>query len=313
MVASPAGATAFTHPGRRRTNQDAVVVRSLGAEREVVAVADGMGGQAAGEVASSRTLEVLLAELEAGTGLAAAVRAANTVVHRDATDHAEWRGMGTTLVAMLRVGNTYTIANVGDSRAYRVTAAGAEQITVDHSFAAEALREGRMSEAEAAASPWRNALTRALGTEPDVEVDLFGPFSTEPAHAVVLCSDGVYKALPDDAIGRYVLGTGTVESAAEALASLAFRRGSDDNISVATVEFGRLPRRSPSVTLPIAIARQSGVRAEPPPAPPVAAPRPPRFERQRGSGSERRDVLVVAAVIVGSMATVVAAWLWLAS
>lgn len=277
-----------------------------------MAVADGMGGQAAGEVASARTLEVLLAALGEGAALATAVQAANAAVHRDATAHAERHGMGTTLVAMLRTGNTYCVANVGDSRAYRVTGAGAEQITADHSFVAEALREGRMTEGEASASPWRNALTRALGTDPQVDVDVFGPFPAEPPHTVVLCSDGMYKALPDEAIWRYVVGTPDLDAAVEALAALAFRRGSDDNISVAAVEFGRLPRRSPSVTLPVAIARQTATgEATPAPVPaPRGLPRPPV---EPHSTSRTRFAWPVALLVAAAVAAAVAVGLLIAA
>src|SRR5690606_4227177 len=112
-----------------------------------------------------------------------------------ASESPEWHGMGTTLVALLIAGNRYTIASVGDSRAYRVDAAGVRQITVDHSLMAEAERNGDDAAEQLAGSPLRHALTRALGTEPQVEVDVFGPFDVEVPHTVVLCSDGLYRSI----------------------------------------------------------------------------------------------------------------------
>ncbi|MDQ3555973.1 MAG: protein phosphatase 2C domain-containing protein, partial [Gemmatimonadota bacterium] len=255
-MASHAHTAVYTHRGRRRANQDAVLARTLADGRELVALADGMGGQAAGEVASARTLEVLVQELEIGTNLDDAIRAANLAVHTEAGQDPEREGMGTTLVALLRIGNSYHVANVGDSRAYRVDAERIDQVTADHSFAADAVRTGSMSPADAAVSPWRNALTRAVGTDPEVEVDLFGPFPIEPPHAVILCSDGLYKALPDRVIADFVRSTEDVEAAVNGLSALAYRQGSDDNISAVAVEFGRFDRWLPAVTAPLPIDRQ---------------------------------------------------------
>jgi PPM family protein phosphatase len=241
----------YSHAGRRRSNQDAVVARRLPTGAELVAVADGMGGHSAGEVASEMALEVLVAELEAGAELASAVTEANRRVFAAARENARWQGMGTTLVALLRTGDEYCIANVGDSRAYRIDADGIRQLTDDHSYVAEARRTGTMTEAQLAASPWRNALTRSVGTDAGVEVDLFGPFPATSPHAVLLCSDGLYKVVADTVLQEYVLSLDDPGQAAEVLTALAYRRGSDDNISVAVAEFASLPRRSPVVTLPI--------------------------------------------------------------
>jgi PPM family protein phosphatase len=263
-VASNAVAS-YTHVGRRRSNQDAVVVTRLSSGADLVAVADGMGGHSAGEIASAMTLQVLVAELENGASLKQAIDAANTTVFERSRERPEWHGMGTTLVVLLRSGTSYQIANVGDSRAYVIGARGIEQVTEDHSYVAEALRSGAMTEAEAVRSPWRNALTRAIGTEESVEVDVFGPFPIADPHAVLLCSDGLYKAVSSEVIYEYVLSTGDLATAVEVLSALAFRRGSDDNITVAAVEFASLARRSPTVTLPLPIRLQldgrNGARA----------------------------------------------------
>jgi PPM family protein phosphatase len=289
------GSTAtYTHAGRRRSNQDAVVVRTLGADVELISVADGMGGHLAGEVASAMALETLVARLEAGDTLEVAVQSANARVHGESQANPEYSGMGTTLVALLRSRSEYWIANVGDSRAYRVDEAGIHALTDDHSYIAEAVRGGAMTAEAAARSPWRNALTRSIGTEATVAVDLFGPFSSTEPHAVLLCSDGLYKAVDDDVIREYVLSTGAIGEAVEMLAALAYRRGSDDNISVAMAEFGHLPRRPPQITLPLPIGVQAAGAAQagrprkaaaPTAADPESAPTPPPLPSERPAPS----------------------------
>jgi PPM family protein phosphatase len=241
----------YTHAGRRASNQDAVLVRRLPDGRELAAIADGMGGHAAGEIASARALEVLAERLGQGDALRNAFAAANATVHREAHQSGDRRGMGTTLVAIVARPGGYEVGNVGDSRAYRIDASGIRQLTSDHSVVAEASRDGGFSAEELAQSPWRNALTRAIGTDADVEVDVFGPFDAGEPHAVLLCSDGLYKTLTDEVIREYVVATPDLQTAVRSLAAIAYRLGSDDNITVTAVEFGTLPRRSPGITLPV--------------------------------------------------------------
>ncbi len=222
-----------------------MIVEALFGNRDLIAVADGMGGHAGGEVASEQALQTLLSFLESSNDLAEGVRRANEALIAAAEEHPEWKGMGTTLVALLRVGDEYHVANVGDSRAYRLDPTGIHQITEDHSFTAEAVSSGRLSEDEAERSPWRNALTRAVGTDEDVEVDVFGPYPLEPAHKVVLCSDGLYRVMADDELAEEILAQGERPDAARNLVADALRRGSSDNISVAVVEFGVMEERPP--------------------------------------------------------------------
>lgn len=244
-----------TECGRRPVNQDAVLAVRLSDGRELVAVADGMGGHSAGEVASQRALETVWGQLKAGADLRGAVAAANAAVHAAAASTGAWRGMGTTLVALLRNGSSYEIANVGDSRAYRITRDEVIQITMDHSFAAEALREARMGASEIVESRWRNALTRALGTDPHVEVDCFGPFDAREPHAVLLCSDGLYRAMSDDLLREHVAAAEDPWAAARSLAAEAYRNGSSDNISAAVVLFqASEPRIKPAAAAPRVLA-----------------------------------------------------------
>lgn len=238
--------------GRRPSNQDQVTVRQLSGDREVLAVADGMGGAAAGEIASALAIEVLSCELEAGAELTAAFLSANTAVHAEAQRNPDWVGMGTTLVALLRTGASYQIANVGDSRAYYLDASSVRQITCDHSFVAEAVRTGSLSWEEAARSPWRNVVTRTLGIHMPVEIDLFGPYEVGiHPHAILLCSDGLYGVLADAVIHQRLLWAENAQAAVGTLSSLAFLSGSTDNITVAVMEFGSLFRSCDVPTMPL--------------------------------------------------------------
>lgn len=262
-----------------------MLVETLFGDRDLVAVADGMGGHAGGEVASEKALETLLAFLESSNDLSEGVRRANEALLRAAEENPEWKGMGTTLVALLRVGDHYHVANVGDSRAYRLDPTGIDQITADHSFTAEAISSGRLSEDEAERSPWRNALTRAVGTDKDVHVDVFGPFPLNPPHLVVLCTDGLYRVMSDAELAEEVLGHGEHADSARNLVADALRRGSNDNISVAVVEFGDLDSLSPTVEVEDTAPdgkqeddpRDDGSDPErlgPEPAPPATVPEP---------------------------------------
>jgi PPM family protein phosphatase len=227
-----------TEKGRRAVNQDAAVAVTLPDGSELVAVADGMGGHAAGEVASQSALDALQAALERGLGLREAVEAANGAVLAEARARPECEGMGTTLVALLRRGGEYMIANVGDSRAYRYDGSGLQQLTRDHSFIEDAVRSGQLTPEEAGASPWRNALTRAIGLGPDLEVDCYGPYSAGDPHLVILCTDGLYRAVEADHMLRIAGGGEEPAAMATELAGAAFEAGSDDNITLAIARFG---------------------------------------------------------------------------
>jgi protein phosphatase len=199
-----------------------------------------MGGHAAGEVASALALRTLQDALAEGRELGDAFRIANERVHRMATEPGK-QGMGTTMTAVLVEGSQFRVANVGDSRVYLISAAGIRQLTDDHSFVAEAMKRGQ-SKADAMATPWRDALTRSIGTEEDVEVDVFGPFPLEHDSAFVICSDGLYKTLSDRDLRALFVRSGGPRGAAQAMVSAAFDGGSDDNISVAIAEYGEVPR-----------------------------------------------------------------------
>lgn len=229
--------------GRRPANEDAAVAVRLPDGRELIAVADGMGGHQAGEVASKRALETLVTALRIGHTLSEAFAAANDAVYQAAQHNADWTGMGTTLVALLRSDRSYEIANVGDSRAYRITGVGIQQVTRDHCLLAEAVAAGGASADAVRNSRWKNALTRSLGADADVKVDLFGPFDLRMPHTVLLCTDGLHGVVPDATIRTCLTETPEGEEAALRLTEEAYRQGSSDNITVAVMSFGDVARR----------------------------------------------------------------------
>jgi len=226
--------------GLRPYQEDSVLAETLADGRTLVAVADGMGGHAAGEVASRIALDTLTDAVEQRRGLGEAFQLANERVHDMAREPGK-QGMGTTLVAVLVEGAQYTVANVGDSRVYLVSTDGIRRLTEDHSFVAEAMKRGQ-SEAEAMATPWKDALTRSIGTEEDVEADVTGPYPLPADSAFLICSDGLYKTLSDNEIRDIFLKSSGAEGAAQSLVAAAFEAGSDDNISVAIAECGQVPR-----------------------------------------------------------------------
>ncbi|HSR40748.1 MAG TPA: protein phosphatase 2C domain-containing protein [Longimicrobiales bacterium] len=262
--------------GQRPYQEDAVLTESLSDGRTLVAVADGMGGHAAGEVASALALETLVEALEDGRTLGDAFELANGRVRAEADEPGK-RGMGTTLVAAVVDGGSYQVANVGDSRGYLLSGDGIRQITKDHSFVAEAVDRGTPRE-EAEASKWRDALTRSIGTDAEVNVDLFGPFPVEPDSALLLCSDGLYKVLSDTAVKEVYARSGGPDGAAQALVAAALEGGSDDNISVAIAEFGEVPR--------VGAGDTQEMRWPPPDRAEQARPDRAGAERDPGAGPE---------------------------
>jgi serine/threonine protein phosphatase PrpC len=233
-----------SHIGRRRArNEDRVLVRradegtGVSPGNALLAVADGMGGAAGGEVASSLAVDMLSKAFRRSLGqdpgleLKRLFVKANAAVHARAQTSAKYRGMGTTLVAAIIEAERLWVANVGDSRAYRLTGRMLRQITQDHTLAAEQVRAGLMSRDRATASGRRNLLTRCVGVAASVDVDVFGPEILLPKDALLLCSDGLHFAVEE----REILGAVTSHSpqmAARELVRLANEHGGRDNVSV---------------------------------------------------------------------------------
>jgi PPM family protein phosphatase len=226
-----------TDTGRkRRQNEDAFVC-----DPPLFAIADGMGGAQAGELASriaAAAFEEAAGALRDEDGVVAAVRAANALIFERALNDPGVAGMGTTATVALvdETRETLTVAHVGDSRAYRYRDGVLEQLTTDHSLVAELIRSGRLTEAEAAVHPHRSVITRVLGTDADVDVDTI-TVSLAPGDLVLLCSDGLSAMVRDEEIGRVLESTaGDPHQAAESLVRAANAAGGDDNVTVVLFE-----------------------------------------------------------------------------
>jgi PPM family protein phosphatase len=221
-----------TDAGRkRRRNEDAFVL-----EPPLFAVADGMGGAQAGEVASRLAAAAFREfhqadELEPEERVRAIIQEANRRIYDRAHRDAQASGMGTTITAALVESGLVSLGHVGDSRAYRVHEGRLEQLTEDHSLVADLMRSGRLTAEEAEAHPQRSVITRALGTDPEVDVDTF-TVEAGPGDVFLLCSDGLTSMVTDEEILDLIARSNSLEDAAKALVKAANRGGGEDNITV---------------------------------------------------------------------------------
>jgi len=219
---------------KRRRNEDAFVVQP-----PLFAVADGMGGAQAGEVASRLAVEAL-ADDDGATGgegrVLALIQEANRRVYEHQGSNSDTSGMGTTITVALVEDGGVAIGHVGDSRAYLVRDGVVEQLTQDHSLVAELIRSGKLSPEEAESHPQRSVITRALGSDPDVDVDTF-TVEARPGDVFILCSDGLTSMIGDEAILEAVeRHRDDLDRAASELVQLANRAGGEDNITVVCFE-----------------------------------------------------------------------------
>ena len=225
-----------TDTGRRRRRNEDSYVR----EPPLFAVADGMGGAQAGEVASrlaAAVLEEANGDELAENRIVELIQEANRRVFRRAHEDPSATGMGTTMtVAVTGRDGTVSIGHVGDSRAYRIRGGRLEQLTKDHSLVGELMRSGKLSPEEAETHPQRSVITRAVGTEPDVDVDTF-TVDAEPGDVFLLCSDGLTDMVSDPAIqSLFAERTGDLEDVARRLVEEANSSGGEDNITVVVFE-----------------------------------------------------------------------------
>ena len=226
-----------TDVGRQRNaNEDALVVRP-----PFFAVADGMGGAKAGEVASAIAAEAFEGAGRSGeapeaqlTGIA---REANRRIYELAATDESHRGMGTTLTAAMVHGEEVSLGHVGDSRAYRLRDGTLEQLTRDHSLVAELERSGQISSEAAEHHPQRSIITRALGPEPDVDVDTY-TIAGRDADVFLLCSDGLTSMISDDEVASVLASARSLDEAANALVLAANQSGGKDNITVILFRLG---------------------------------------------------------------------------
>lgn len=244
--------SALSDIGRKRTrNEDRYCAdATLG----LFVVCDGMGGHRAGDIASALAVETvhrhineasqrpslpLIGRTDPGLSppsnrLASALCEANRVLHREGSRKQDWAGMGTTAVAILLTDQLISFAHVGDSRLYLVRSHAIHPLTADHSWVAEQVRSGLMTESEAERSPQRNIVTRALGVAPDVDVTV-GETELQIGDRLLLCSDGLTKGVSTGTILKTLALTDDMRGAAERLVALANDAGGEDNTTVITL------------------------------------------------------------------------------
>jgi PPM family protein phosphatase len=214
--------------------------------RRVLAVADGLGGHAAGEIASALAIgplealdgrEYACADLAAA--LAAAVREGNAAVYRDAEAHPDHHGMGTTVTAAVVCDGRAHLAHVGDSRAYLLRPGGdLRQLTTDHGPVAEAVAAGLLTPEQAAVHPERSLLSRVVGLEPDVTVDVYDPVGLGAGDRLLLCSDGLTEALAEADIARILAADEDPAGVCDALVDATLAAGAPDNVTVVVAVVG---------------------------------------------------------------------------
>src|SRR6266699_1300852 len=262
---------------KRPVNEDSLLADPV---RGIFAVADGVGGAEAGEVASQTAVEVLDEAFRHRVGdgddvedlMELAIQRANNSIHRMAIEHPRFSMMATTIVSLHVDGNRATIGHVGDSRLYRISPDGRlHRETTDHSIVEEEVRAGRMSPEQAANHPSKNVISRALGAEESVEVDM-KTIEVENGTAFLLCSDGITRHIPDGELGRLLTSYENPNQAAEEMKRLCYERGAEDNLTAVIVQVGA-PAFQAIDAETILTARPEMQPTEPlPPAPEPAAP-----------------------------------------
>ena len=235
-------AAALTHTGKVRTaNEDAY---GCCLEAGVFAVCDGMGGAAAGEVASRLAVETFIERLcavatpeDRKKALEESIAAANRLVHSQADQNPSLMGMGTTLVAVAIQDHHALIGHVGDSRCYLYRSGQLTRQTNDHSLVDEQVRLGHMSQQDADRSPLRNVITRAIGTQQSVEADIT-ELPLEPGDILLLCTDGLTREVSEQSIASILAGAQSIEQRCNQLIEAANNAGGHDNITAILISTG---------------------------------------------------------------------------
>ncbi|MFL5823724.1 MAG: Stp1/IreP family PP2C-type Ser/Thr phosphatase [Solirubrobacteraceae bacterium] len=302
---------------QRRENED-----SAYASAPLFVVADGMGGAQAGEVASRMAIETFQHGLSADGSpeerLAERVRTANKQIYERSRAETGREGMGTTLTAAYLDDAQLAIAHVGDSRAYMFRDGQLSRLTQDHSLVDELVRRGKLTEEQAAEHPQRSIITRALGPEPDVEVDTF-TYPVQAGDVLLLCSDGLTSMISEDRVTEVLAGASDLEEAARTLIGQANEAGGRDNITVVLfrvedvegeggpdfpVEETIVGHPAPEAPEPaprpaVAVAPASAVRSQPRPSEPDVPPPAPRRRRSRKPIAALVAVLAVLLLVGG--------------
>lgn len=238
----------LTDPGMIRSeNQDEFRIIKLSRDQLLAVVCDGMGGAKSGNVASRIACDIFCEEIKRSTRsgmkqdridalMKDAMDLANQAVYEQSQLGDAYKGMGTTLVAAFFQKDTVTVINVGDSRAYLCTSEGIHCITVDHSVVEMMVRRGEITREQAKTHPGKNLITRAVGTESEVESDLFH-LQIEKGSAVVLCSDGLSNTMSDQEILFEVVHGINRQDCCQRLVKISNYRGSPDNVTVVLVSY----------------------------------------------------------------------------
>lgn len=237
-----------TDPGPRRgANQDTVKVGMLGeSDGALLILSDGMGGARAGEYASREAVSVIYEQImaeppsaeNASERLYEAVMAANASIFAQGQASPEKRGMGCTVVVVLLLGAWYWVASVGDSRVYLIRSERAHQLTTDHTWVNARVRDGVITKEEASNHSMRHVLDRALGTRPNVDIDVFPARQLEDDDVLLLCSDGLYGVL-DDTFMAVEAAAYPAQEAADTLVRQALNAHAHDNVSVVILQTDR--------------------------------------------------------------------------
>lgn len=216
----------------------------LGKKGQLYIVADGVGGHQAGDVASLMAVEIIQQQYYADhsanvvTSLKTAIQSANDQIVREATARLARRGMSTTVTAAVVRDDQLIVANVGDSRTYLIQNGQARQLTDDHSWVEEQVRVGLISRTEAAKHPQRNIITRSLGSDRKLDIDIFEA-KLKPGDSILLCSDGLSNLISQQEIGNIVSKGWMAEGAVNELIELAIKRSAPDNVTAVLINIVR--------------------------------------------------------------------------
>lgn len=274
----------------RQSNEDALLLSD-----PVFAVADGMGGARAGEVASAMAVAALHGLQGGEKNLADTIEDVNRRIHQASQNDPSLLGMGTTITAAMLDGDALVLGHVGDSRAYLFRSGRLQQLTDDHSLVGELVRRGTLTPAEAERHPQRSVITRALGADQWVDIDVLR-IAIEVDDLILLCSDGLSGMVSDAEITRILRGGGSLEQLAQKLVTAANGAGGEDNVTAVLLRMGTRgvedtePERPPIVILP-PTALDSG---------PIAPPTTPKVER-----SHRLNLVTVGIVAAAGLALAV--------
>jgi serine/threonine protein phosphatase PrpC len=284
-----------TDPGRvREGNEDGYLVDD---RMGLFAVADGMGGHQAGEVASATALEALRAAVASGEPIRDAIDRANEAVLERSAGDERLRGMGTTMTAgTLAAGGTLLLGHVGDSRAYLARDGELTQVTEDHSLVEEMVRRGELTPEQAEVHPRRSVITRALGIEPGVEVDLY-PVELHEGDRMLLCSDGLTTMIRAEEIAAILQGEPDPQRAANTLVEAANAAGGEDNITVLVIDVTGDDAGPARAAVPAGEAAEAAAEEAEPAAEEEAEPAEPRRGRARRVGRVLLWVLPVLLVL----------------